>query len=538
MKNKHKIRVLPLAIRNILRGARDPYARLSTIRREVSPALYPALVAWMPNLAQKHRNFVEGRFPVSIQNLSKERRILHPLGPTNEILWSAVVLAHYATRITDFCELRYRFETDLLSGNYEEANSDLTEIQNRFGFSFWLIECRIALLHNWKGLEGQKAFTTSLKDSGASKLVSYIAYSVSKRNEETTNPNRFKAELMEQYSGWTDKEWVAYLQYRIADKIPVSARMIGAVLRMEAVSSVIDQYETFIRLAAHAVTTSNQFAPAYAAALPRLSSVSSDTRLRKLLFLVDPENHAFTDLSLVESDMKDRLLTEDYAGAAKWGDLQRRNIDQLLISAKGYAEAGNDVELPREASLAYKLANLAERMVSKQQEDEASIDVARIALNLRWTSFVNPFIEFAASQITDDPLPGRQRILTSFVYSPALNPSVLFALDNAAKSILARLILPFSTLTCKAELFRANATDDLPPAGISDRIELGLRADRALLLGEFDAALRISRILRNSPRSSTVREALRLEAHTLLKLGNPEEAIVVHPSELDRWGRV
>ena len=216
MKNKHKTPVLPLTLRNILRGARNPYTRLSTIRREISPALYPALVAWMPNLAQKHRDFVVGRFPTTIQALSKERRVFHSLSATNEILWSAIVLAQYVGRITDFCKLRYRFEANLLPGNYEQANSDLDEIQNRFGFSFWLIESRIALLHNWKGREGRKSFTKSLMDSGVSRLVSSIAYSISRRNEDTTNPNRFNTELMEEYSGSANKEWgrLSSISYR------------------------------------------------------------------------------------------------------------------------------------------------------------------------------------------------------------------------------------------------------------------------------------------------------------------------------------
>jgi hypothetical protein len=195
----HKIRILPRSILNILRGSKDPYGSLSNIRREVNPSLYPALVAWMPNLAQKHRDFTSGHFPATIRALSKERRILHALGHANEILWAAIVLSEHAPRLTTFCELRHNFEMDFLSGNYEEANSGLDEIQNRLGHSFWLIESRVALLQCWKGLEGQKAFANSVKDTGASKLVSYFTYLVSQRNEETTNPHRFRAQLTDQY---------------------------------------------------------------------------------------------------------------------------------------------------------------------------------------------------------------------------------------------------------------------------------------------------------------------------------------------------
>jgi hypothetical protein len=523
----HKIPRLPRSILNVLRGSKDPYGALSKIRREVDPALYPALAGWMPNLAQKQRHFSAGHFPATIGALTKERRILHPVGYANEILWSATVLAEHARRLTTFGELRQTFEIDFLSGNYEEANSGLDRIQNLFGYSFWLIESRIALLQCWKGLEGQKAFANSVKDSEAPKLVSYFAYLVSQRNEETTNPYRFKAQVTDQTSGWrSHEEFGAYILYRIADIIPNSRRMIGAVLRMEAISSVIDQFETFVRLATHAVTAANEFASAYAAALPRLRTISSDPRLRKLLFLTAPDIHDLSDMSFLESDAGDSLLSEDYLGAANWGPIQRRDVDELLLSAKAYAEAGSAVDSPRDMSLAGRLASLAERLVSKHQEDESYIDAVRMALNLRFTSFINPFVEFASSQMTDVPVPARQTTLTSFVHSRMLNPRALFALSPPAKGILATLVSNCNTLACQAELFRANL-DDSPPRGASDYVKLALRADRALLGGDFDTALQMSRLLRDSPRPSTVRDSLRLEAYTLLKLGDAARAIEV-----------
>src|SRR5579872_3454501 len=156
---------LPRSLRNLLRGAKDPYVQLSKIRREVSTGLYPALVSWIPNLAQKNRYFLGGRFPTNIRVLRRELRILLPVSCASEIIWCSLVLSHHTMRLAEFCSQSQIFETHLLSGNYEEAESDLNEIEGRFGYSLWSIESRFALLQLWKGLEGQKAFAGSLKES-------------------------------------------------------------------------------------------------------------------------------------------------------------------------------------------------------------------------------------------------------------------------------------------------------------------------------------------------------------------------------------
>ena len=235
--DKHKIPILPKSIRNGLRGAQDPYWYFSKVRRESSSNLYPALAAWIPNLAQKRPFLVEGRFPPTLRALRRETRILLPLGFANEIMWSAVVLRGHSKRLADFRTASKRFENNLLSGDYDGANSDLNEIDHAFGYSLWSIEARLALLQSWKGLEAQKAFASEIKESEGSDFVGFFAYVISQRNEETTNPHRFKSSYSEASVSWQlSDEFKEYILFRIASHIPNSPRTMSAVLRVESVS--------------------------------------------------------------------------------------------------------------------------------------------------------------------------------------------------------------------------------------------------------------------------------------------------------------
>jgi hypothetical protein len=514
--------LLPQHIRNRLRGARDPYACFSLVRCEIDPSLYPALAAWIPNLAQKNLPFVEGRFPSTNQSLRRQGRIFQPLGHANEVLWAGVVLRAHAARISSFCEASRRFDKSLLLGNYERAYSDLNEIEKLVGRSLWLIEARFAVLQLWKGLEAQKSFLINLKQD-SSNFVKFFAYQVSRRNEETSNPHRFQIALTEESATWrVSAELAQYVLYRVAGHIPTSPHMLGAVLRMEALSPIIDQYETFVRLATHSLVGGDRFAPAFRRALSELNGVTADARIRKLLFLAYPDHVHLADLPFVDSVLSDQMLVGNYSYAATWGDRQQQDVDQMLLSARACAETG--LELPRDTSFSNKLALLAERVVAKNQEDEAAVEAARLGLNLRFTSFMSSFAEFVNSQVSDIPLPTRQHVLTAFVDSPKLDLSALSALDDIAKSALSSLIPNPHSLTFADQFFRANMSE-VPPAGLSRDAELKARAARALLIGDSDSALRIARELRSSTSPTTVREALRLEATQLLRLGDIDNAI-------------
>src|SRR4051812_20340291 len=102
MTGKDNTRALPAPFRNGLRGAKDPYSYFSAVRRQISPSVYPALAAWIPNLAQKHFSLTEGRYPTSLQAFRRERRILQPVTCTNEIFWAAVVLRTHTKRLAEF----------------------------------------------------------------------------------------------------------------------------------------------------------------------------------------------------------------------------------------------------------------------------------------------------------------------------------------------------------------------------------------------------------------------------------------------------
>ena len=231
------VRRLPGYVRNSLRGAANPYAKLSEFRRQLSPDDYSALAAWIPNLVARNRGFVDGRFPTTFRALRREFRVFHAITARNEIAWCATVLAQHLQRITTFRNLASSFEKSILDGDYEEASANLDSIEKTVGHSFWLIEARLALSQQWKGLEAQKSLAAQFRSSTKHTIVGFCIYLISERNETTTNPKKFRAAFADSTRSWNvNEDFRNYVLYRIADQMPLTPRAVGAILRNEALS--------------------------------------------------------------------------------------------------------------------------------------------------------------------------------------------------------------------------------------------------------------------------------------------------------------
>ncbi|MBC7837545.1 MAG: hypothetical protein H7Y39_02720 [Nitrospiraceae bacterium] len=199
------------------------------------------------------------QFPRRIEDLRRQG-VLSPVNIGREIIWARYLLIRQASQINAFLNCARDFETELTTGDYRLCIGHLDNIEKEFGFSLWTIENRIAVVQLIDGIEKQKAYMASIRDSRSrNDLVSYIAFQISHRNEENATVGHFAEQVsMALDSVKAHPEIRTYVLFRAAHKMPQTEDDVAILLRYEQNSSNLDYYDTFIRLATWAVVEGSE----------------------------------------------------------------------------------------------------------------------------------------------------------------------------------------------------------------------------------------------------------------------------------------
>jgi hypothetical protein len=232
----------------------------------------------------KGRGVFSGQFPGHLSRL-KTDWALDEIPPDHEILWSAEVLISHSEKISAFVKRAREYERSLFGYEFAKSIEFLDGIENEFGISLWSIENRIAHFQIAQGLEQQKAYVNIIRGAHVSNPVAVFAFYVSERNESATNPARFKQQMAERAASWpVQQEYRNYLLYKISNDWSFSLKTCSDILRFEATSSVLDYYETFVRIAQEA-TIKSCMPTSLRSGLELLSANIEDHRTQKMLLI-------------------------------------------------------------------------------------------------------------------------------------------------------------------------------------------------------------------------------------------------------------
>lgn len=383
--------VLPTKAHNTLRTSIDPYSHVSRLRRTLRPEEFPGLVKWLAIYGQRSRAFQVSRRPTSIQALRAEGRILAPLPLSDEIRWALATFAQYKAVLQGFIDVRQEFSHLLLNSSVDEAITTLNDIEAKIGVSFWSMELRFVLLQLSGGLESQKAWLTSLRRQARNSTVEFIAYFLSERNEDTSNPERFRLNLISTLPTLTaNSEFVAYALFRLADHWSVTPSAISTLLRWEYNSSLVDYYESFVKLMTRVVAEQSKMTAAVTSAIEELNGLISDERISKLVFLA---NHGETALENVPQPRSDAFnayyegkLGEAIQNASTVG--QRQLAESLVVISLAAADQGCKEIAPTDSTIWNKFVELLLCVSCKSRGyEEAYSDLLRLATNLHSTHF-------------------------------------------------------------------------------------------------------------------------------------------------------
>jgi hypothetical protein len=525
-----KSSAIPERIKGQLRGTSRLRITLSDIRSTISPERYPALMAWLPKLRHGSRGIFSGQFPTNVTRLKKDWPF-EPILREREILWATELIKCHAVRLNSFVQKALEYERTLLGADYSLALDVLESIDEEFGVSLWSIENKIAVLQVAHGLERQKTFVNNIRSARVSNPVAVIAFFASERCESATNPLQFKQVMVERAEKWeVDQAYKDYLLFRITDEYEFSPETCASILRYEATSSVIDYYDTYVRLAQRATLTSRP-PTALLSGLEALAGNIEDHRIDKILLLNGSGGSRRSALHAQKLTPFEHIARGEFQSALTTAEsaLEEDPLDITLrfVSARAHAE------LQAEKSGGPGLGGRIERLCSsltikKDSTEDEYLEALRLALAFRLMNFAGSFVRFIRDHCSSYPISNGQDVLKSFLDSPYLDPRDLAWLPKNILPHYAKILCDSygSSPGLATEMLRAGieppADSTYTPTG---DMALHIKIHRSLESKEHEEVLNLARGLDQSTSQHTRRTAARYIAHSLLEVKRLDEAI-------------
>lgn len=422
---------LPISIRNKLRGSRSSREAVGNLRATIKVDLFPALLKVIPLFPYRGRSLLP-TIGASAQRFRTDLPVLKAIPLERELAWAAAVFLQNASALIRFVDLKSQFESNLLLGRYDNCEELLNRVENEFGFSIWLLEVRIAFLQTSRGLETQKAYCShvrSIRREGD--LLSFLAHFTSWRNEDTTNPSQFKKTLTDRAADWAvPSEFRTYLLHKLTGECALDDATISTLLRHASSYSLIDHYETYIRLAIRHLSA-EPFIPraVYSFSLMSLTDIIPDPRLVKLASIaVDGGLQYLRRCQAHRLSTDDALMVGDYEAFRDCiqAEVADRPDDIRLWFNLAIAELDSGLSMILSNGLGARFAGILKAVMEKRSEyNESVLEGARLILNYSNLPSTAQFESFFWPQLSSSPNSNPATQLAAFASSRFVEPSIL-----------------------------------------------------------------------------------------------------------------
>ncbi|KFE62875.1 hypothetical protein [Hyalangium minutum] len=429
--------------KNLVRGRAhqkgdELHDTINAIRLSFPEKQLPGFMTWMTRIP-KARSGALGITPVrSLRNLHR-RRPQDEVPAVKEILWSALVLSQRTQTLGSYVNLSQKFARNLLTSQYDAALGALDEVDNKFGYSLWSIENRIATLQAKSGLEKQKEFTKNIKQRAKKSFAAFVAHYTSRRNEDSITLPRFATNFNRKLTAWElHDDLGAYLSYRITGDLPQDSIQLAAILRHDATASLVDLYETFLLISRHMLSLPDEESlhGEISQALSLLSPIG-DNRITKLLYWFN----GVTDLSSlrpIDGAASDAFWSGRYDDAIRASDVTLSqdplDLSCMIIKARSLAYLQRETE--RSETLQDKMVSLLASVFGRTDNLARSIlELAKLSKNYSALPIMPAVM---ASALLSTSTPAAQSVhalrLTQFACSSIHDPSDIIALKTERRA--------------------------------------------------------------------------------------------------------
>ncbi len=316
----------------------------SNLRTRCTPTEYSSLLAALRISASKTYAALTALGPRSTSELVWSRNPLAPLTLEFELEWASIWLSGQATRLNHFRTVAIQIQELVLSNELRTALSVLDNFVAKYGWSFWAVELRAALLQFLEGTHLQRAWLGDLQAKTVNSIPGLLFQIFGDRNDDTFSYEAVYRKCMNSFPRFEElAPWlVDYLKFRALGNVGDPLKALPGVLCRDFSSSLIDYYEDVLEVLTY-VESQTELESLRITALRLVSSLRAngfrDHRLEKLEHVL---RGTFLEIQVLESPSDDfRAL---YAGAPLLNSSKLPfNLSEALAECQREGAAAHDV---------------------------------------------------------------------------------------------------------------------------------------------------------------------------------------------------
>lgn len=204
--------------------------------------------------------------------------------PELAIPWTVAKITAYHKRLNGALASRREMEHALLSGRPEECETQLGQFEDGWGRSLWSLDMRFVAAQFARGFHGNRTTLRQFGETCGSDWVSLLAQNSSFRALLNTSTKEYLETVGMMVPQIRADELSAYvfdyLRYRFYDEVPTTETAICNVLHFESRHSILDLYESAVRILSRILRRDRL--PRTADATAHLTRDVSDSRLVSL----------------------------------------------------------------------------------------------------------------------------------------------------------------------------------------------------------------------------------------------------------------
>jgi hypothetical protein len=485
-----------IQIKNILRSSKSPIYDLSLIRNKVGISKYDDIVKWIYNNSYIRNKTFHIYFPKKLSSF-KTIAALTKVDERKELAWVFSYLKLHITELSDFRELSIAYQKSLFNGEYSACNDILKAIEEKYGYSLWIIKNRISLKQLSEGLEEQKKYSYVIKEElGKYGIASFITHYISMRNESSLSINRFAQLFQNQLDNLKiTPEFKAYLKYHVIPTSDITIDELIAILRYETAGSVIDLYESLIFVMQYLVVFSNNNLNSYVNKITvYLLNRIDDARLKSIYNELNGTCEYFycnsNCVNLFNSTLSNNIDVLEIAKEMLAKSEYSFETIELLATYSSIYNVCLNLENSFHKSYYIKLLSILNK---SNEAVEYATDLLRLSLNngsCHWSADIVNFLNREMSP--SNTLSAKQDALYSLLESPSLyfNKLISLPLPNINKYINKLSVTNFNSLSSEYyTAYVANDMDMLSRIGLSNEYETLTKLIMSYNAGDYDNSI-------------------------------------------------